>query len=72
MPQLWFRFDPWSGNFHMLQVHPKKEKREKRSQEGWVGPSLDLAGVVQNMRSSFLPGKYTERQRETQQNWPTP
>ena len=21
---LWGRFDPWSGNFHMLQVQPKK------------------------------------------------
>ena len=21
---LWFRFDPWSKNFHMLKVQPKK------------------------------------------------
>ena len=24
---LWYRFDPWPGNFHMPQVQPKKKKR---------------------------------------------
>ena len=23
---LWYEFDPWPGNFHMLQVWPKKLK----------------------------------------------
>ena len=26
--QLWLRFDPWPGNFHMLQVRPKKKKKK--------------------------------------------
>ena len=24
---LWFGFDPWPGNFHMLQVQPFKKKK---------------------------------------------
>ena len=28
LPQLQLRFNPWSGNFHMLQVQPLKKKRE--------------------------------------------
>ena len=35
LPQLWLRFNPWPGNFHMHQEWPfKKEKKrkEKRSQ----------------------------------------
>ena len=24
---LWSRFDPWPGNFHMLQVQPEKIKK---------------------------------------------
>ena len=32
--QLWLRFDPWSRNFHMLQVWPEKKKdRQKLSKE---------------------------------------
>ena len=23
----WFRFSPWPGNFHMLQVCPKERKK---------------------------------------------
>lgn len=26
---LWYRFDPWSGNCHMLQVWPKTNKEKK-------------------------------------------
>ena len=25
---LWYRFDPWPGNLHMLQVKPKKKKKK--------------------------------------------
>lgn len=25
--QLWLRFDPWQGNFHMLQLQAKKKKK---------------------------------------------
>ena len=34
LPQLWhrsqllLRFDPWPGNFHMMWVQPKKEKKK--------------------------------------------
>ena len=31
---LWCGFDPWSGNFHMLQVKQgKKEKKKERRKE---------------------------------------
>ena len=26
----WLGFDPWPGNFHMVQVQPKKEKKMKK------------------------------------------
>ena len=26
---LWERFDPWPGNFHMLECGPKKKKKKK-------------------------------------------
>ena len=28
LPQLWLGFNPWPRNFHMLQMQPKKERRE--------------------------------------------
>ena len=28
--QLWLRFDPWPGNFHMPWVQPEKKKKEKK------------------------------------------
>ena len=32
--QLWRRFDPWSGNLHMPQVHATaKEKKKKCNQK---------------------------------------
>ena len=45
LPKLWhrsqlrLRFDPWPGNFHMLQVQPKKEKKKKKKDnlEGIIG-----------------------------------
>ena len=35
--QLWFRFSPWPGNFHMPWVWPKKRNKEKENelQTGW-------------------------------------
>ena len=27
---LWREFDPWPGNFHMLQIWPKKKKRRNK------------------------------------------
>ena len=27
---LWHMFNPWPGNFHILQVQPKKERKEGR------------------------------------------
>ena len=26
--QMWLRFDPWPGNFHMPRVQPKKKKKK--------------------------------------------
>jgi len=28
--QLWCGFNPWPGNFHMLQVWQKKKKKKKK------------------------------------------
>ena len=27
--QLWLRFHPWPGNFHMPQVKPREKKKKK-------------------------------------------
>lgn len=27
LPQMWFRFNPWPGNFHIQQVQPKRENK---------------------------------------------
>lgn len=27
---LWLRFDPWPGNFHMLQMQPLKKKKNQQ------------------------------------------
>ena len=29
--QLWLRFDTWPGKFHMMQVWPKKEKKQQQN-----------------------------------------
>ena len=26
-PQMWLKFDPWPGNFHMPPIQPKNEKK---------------------------------------------
>ena len=31
---LWERFDPWPGNFHMLECGPKKKKKKSEGQKG--------------------------------------
>ena len=28
--QLWLEFSPWTGNFNMLQVHPKIERERNK------------------------------------------
>lgn len=36
--QLWRRFDPWSGNLHMPQVHAtakEKKKMQPENSHGW-------------------------------------
>ena len=30
-PQLQLSFDPWPGNFHMLQVQPKNKNKTKQN-----------------------------------------
>ena len=30
---LWCRFDPWPGDFYMLQVQPKKKKKKKKKKK---------------------------------------
>ena len=30
---LWYRFDPWPGNFHMLRAWQKKKKKKKQEKK---------------------------------------
>ena len=32
--QQWHGFDPWPGNFRMLQVQPKKQNKQVRETQG--------------------------------------
>ena len=57
LPQLWHRsqmqfgFNPWSGNFHMPRVQPKKGKKTKnRKQKTWpLGRSNQSTIIVPGM-----------------------
>ena len=52
---LQFQFNPWPGNFHMLQVQPrKKKKRERKEKETSEGASLANT-FSQDVQSPGLP-----------------
>ena len=31
--QVWLKFDPWPGNFHMPWVWPERKKRERKEKK---------------------------------------
>ena len=46
---LWHQFNPWSKNFHMMQVRPK-ENKSKPKQKQW----LYQRNEIKRERSTFL------------------
>ena len=48
LPQLWFRFSPWPGNFQTLQVGAIKKKEKKRKGKKRKGVPI-VASAVSNL-----------------------
>ena len=56
---LWLRFNPWPGNFHVLQAQPKNQKETDKT----IYPSLHhsfLVLITVNFRSKHLENKVYE------------
>ena len=71
---LWLGFDPWPGNFHMLQVWPKN-KRQKQKQKSITHPcfciSLFLRSVLQLPVALPLYPTYTDTAILSRLSWMT-
>ena len=47
LPQLWHRFDPSPGNFHLPWVQPKNEQKSRGVKEAILLMNIKLVSVVE-------------------------
>ena len=64
-------FHPWTGNFHMPQVQPKKKKEKKRVEVKKQTGRGEWTEEYSRKREQHLPSQKPWLTQETQSDWST-